>query len=284
MVAVGAEAIGAVLDEQSWQTVAVLSEGEEEDVEQALAVLQAKPVPRLVLLKRTGALGDAGLSGLIRTARQEQPERVFRYIECLPEQLALALSLCLRGDIEEECRLSDSGSVQSPRLQRYQAQKSDSMGIRAGATYVISGGMGALGQVVAGYLAAQGATHMLLLSRTAYSPGDLPTLGNNVAVASLTCDVADRRQVEEIPAWLHAQAWPAVAGVIHIAGLLTDGTLLKQTPSMLNQARAVKVNGAKLLHDILAPVDFMVLYSPPLRRSVPLARRVMLRRIAGWTL
>ena len=35
MVAVGAEAIGAVLDEQAWQTVAVLSEGEEEDVAQA---------------------------------------------------------------------------------------------------------------------------------------------------------------------------------------------------------------------------------------------------------
>ncbi|ENZ5483106.1 MULTISPECIES: SDR family NAD(P)-dependent oxidoreductase [Serratia] len=261
MVAVGAEAVGAVLDEQAWQTVAVLSEGEEEDVAQALAVLQAKPVPRLVLLKRTGALGDAGLSGLVRTARQEQPERVLRYIECLPEQVALALSLCLREDIEEECRLTESGGMQSPRLQRYQTQKCDSAGIRADATYVISGGMGALGQVVAGYLAKQGAAHVLLLSRTAYSPADLPTLGENVAVASLACDVADRRQVEAIPAWLNAQGWPAISGVIHIAGLLTDGTLLKQTPSMLDNARAVKVNGAQHLHDILAPGDFMVLYS-----------------------
>lgn len=261
MVAVGAEAIGAVLDEQVWQSVAVLSEGEEEDVVRALAVLQAKPVPRLVLLKRTGALGDAGLSGLVRTARQEQPERVLRYVECLPGQLTLALSLCVRGDIEDEWRLSDSGSVQSPRLQRYQVQKNDGTGIRANATYVISGGMGALGQVVAGYLAEQGATHVLLLSRTAYSPEDLPKLRKNVAVASLTCDVVDIRQVEAIPAWLHAQGWPVVAGVIHIAGLLTDGTLLNQTPSMLAQAWAVKVHGAQYLHDILAPSDFMVLYS-----------------------
>ncbi|WP_261229202.1 polyketide synthase dehydratase domain-containing protein, partial [Serratia entomophila] len=77
----GAASLAAALNELPWQTVALLSEGEEEDMALALALLQAETTARRVLLKRTDREGDAGLSGLARTARLEQPERALTYME-----------------------------------------------------------------------------------------------------------------------------------------------------------------------------------------------------------
>ncbi|MCW7561428.1 MULTISPECIES: beta-ketoacyl reductase, partial [Serratia] len=145
------------------------------------------------------------------------------------------------------------------RLQRCHLPAGERAGIRAGATYVISGGNGALGQVAAGYLAEQGATHLLLLSRSGRAAA-LPAW-EGVQVQSLACDVADAADVTAVGDWLAAQEWPAVAGVIHTAGVLTDGTLANQSAEKLAQAWAVKVRGAEHLHDSLVPCDFMVLYS-----------------------
>ena len=255
----GTASLAAALSELPWQTVALLSEGEEEDMVLALTMLQAETTARRVLLKRADREGDAGLSGLARTARLEQPERALTYMELAAEQLPRALALCAAGGLEDVMRIDGTGQLQVQRLQRCHLPAGELAGIRAGATYVISGGNGALGQVAAGYLAQQGATHLLLLSRSGRAAA-LPEW-EGVQVQSLACDVADAADVTAAGDWLVSQAWPAVAGVIHTAGILTDGTLANQSAEKLTQAWAVKVRGAEYLHDSLAPSDFMVLYS-----------------------
>ncbi|WP_261438754.1 polyketide synthase dehydratase domain-containing protein, partial [Serratia entomophila] len=114
----GAASLAAALNELPWQTVALLSEGKEEDMALALALLQAETTARRVLLKRTDREGDAGLSGLARTARLEQPERALTYMELPSAQLARALTLCAAGELEEVVRLDEAGQLQVQRLQR----------------------------------------------------------------------------------------------------------------------------------------------------------------------
>ncbi|HEJ7832475.1 TPA: hypothetical protein SMH94_004908, partial [Serratia marcescens] len=96
----GGSSLAAALNELPWQTVALLSEGEEEDMALALAMLQAETTAHRVLLKRADREGDAGLSGLVRTARLEQPERALTYMELAAEQLPRALVLCATGGLE----------------------------------------------------------------------------------------------------------------------------------------------------------------------------------------
>ncbi|WP_261438750.1 type I polyketide synthase, partial [Serratia entomophila] len=254
-------AIAAVLAEKDWQTVALFSEGEEEDVVQALNVLKCGMAARVVLLKRADSAGDAGLWGLARTARLENPALRLSCLALHRGQLMQALSLCVCEDMEDECRLSDMGELQVPRLQRYQPQSAEGDGIRSGATYVISGGSGALGRLAAQYLAEQGATHLVLLSRSGQPIAPSPQWGKSIQLVSLACDVAEADQVKAVLRQLAVQGWPDIAGVIHTAGVLTDGVLVNQSAEMFMQAQAVKVLGARHLHDILSPTDFMVMYS-----------------------
>ncbi|MGQ6276559.1 hypothetical protein ACUNGC_25310, partial [Serratia sp. IR-2025] len=114
----GGASLAAALNELPWQTVALLSEGEEEDMALALAMLQAETTAHRVLLKRADREGDAGLSGLVRTARLEQPERALTYMELAAGQLPRALVLCATGGLEEVVRLDETGQLQAQRLQR----------------------------------------------------------------------------------------------------------------------------------------------------------------------
>ncbi|MEL5248343.1 hypothetical protein PTR67_25165, partial [Serratia nevei] len=59
-----------------------------------------------------------GLSGLVRTARLEQPERALTYMELAAEQLPRALVLCATGGLEDVVRLDETGQLQAQRLQR----------------------------------------------------------------------------------------------------------------------------------------------------------------------
>ncbi|MBN3192784.1 SDR family NAD(P)-dependent oxidoreductase, partial [Pectobacterium brasiliense] len=261
MVANDPAEIAAALTEKNWNTVALFSEGDEADVVQALNVLKSGMTARLVLLKRADAEGDAGLWGLARTARLEQQALRLSCLAVYRGQLMQALSLCVCEDMEDECRLSDMGELQVPRLQRYQPPSGEGNGIRAGAAYVISGGNGALGQLAAQYLAEQGATHLVLLSRSGQPVAPVPQWGKSIQLASLACDVAEADQVKTVLRQLAVWGWPDIAGVIHTAGVLTDGVLVNQSAEMFMQAQAAKVLGARHLHDILSPSDFMVLYS-----------------------
>ncbi|WP_154609340.1 SDR family NAD(P)-dependent oxidoreductase, partial [Serratia marcescens] len=261
MVANDPAEIAAALTEKDWNTVALFSEGDEEDVVQALNVLKSGMSARLVLLKRADSEGDAGLWGLARTARLEQQALRLSCLALYRGQLMQALSLCVCEDMEDECRLSDMGELQVPRLQRYQPPSGEGNGLRAGATYVISGGNGALGRLAAQYLAEQGATHLVLLSRSGQPITPVPQWGKSIQLASLACDVAEADQVKAVLRQLTVWGWPDIAGVIHTAGVLTDGVLVNQSAEMFMQAQAAKVLGARHLHDILSPTDFIVLYS-----------------------
>lgn len=134
------------------------------------------------------------------------------------------------------------------------------------ATYLITGGLGALGLTTAQWMADQGAGNFVLLGRS--EPSSEASLavekmleqGANVIVAQ--ADIADRDQVQEIFEKIKAHM-PPLKGVIHAAGLLDDGSLLNLNRERLQLVMAPKVNGTWYLHEATADLDldFFVLYS-----------------------
>ncbi len=267
---------------QRWNTVALHSAGAEADVALGLALLQqvssgAVAAERVVLLTAAGQAGDAGLWGLARTSRLERPELRVRSVAYAAGQLAPALELAARdaqpAGLDDELLVNGEGGVRVPRLRRCsELGEGEGLTLPAEATYVISGGRGALGQVAAKLLLARGAQRVVLLSRTASAVGAVSAAGGNVdvevtdagngaQVVELRCDVAQAASVEAVRAWLSQRGWPPVRGVIHAAGVLSDATLPNQTASKLREAYAAKVDGAVHLRAGLAPKDFLVLYS-----------------------
>nr|ADB12491.1 EpoD [Sorangium cellulosum] len=139
--------------------------------------------------------------------------------------------------------------------------------IRADGTYLVTGGLGGLGLSVAGWLAEQGAGHLVLVGRSGAVSAEQQTAvaaleahGARVTVAR--ADVADRAQIERILREVTASGMP-LRGVVHAAGILDDGLLMQQTPARFRAVMAPKVRGALHLHALTreAPLSFFVLYA-----------------------
>ncbi len=139
--------------------------------------------------------------------------------------------------------------------------------IRADGTYLVTGGLGGLGLSVAGWLAEQGAGELVLLGRSGITTDEqkaavaaLVAKGARVRVAKV--DVARRAELQPILQEIAASGRP-LRGVIHAAGLLDDGILLKQSPARLRAVMAPKAQGALHLHELTSDqrLDFFVLYA-----------------------
>ena len=153
------------------------------------------------------------------------------------------------------------------RLARTTPEPQSPVRIIPAATYLVTGGLGALGLQVATWLADQGATHLVLMGRRGVTgPGQrtvidhLTARGVTVHVAAL--DVTDADGLRTLLADLRAGDAP-LAGVFHCAGILDDGILLNQRWDRFVPVLAPKVAGAWLLHDLTHDDDLelMVFFS-----------------------
>ena len=148
------------------------------------------------------------------------------------------------------------------------------------ATYVVTGGVGALGRAVAGYLAEHGARHITLLSRSAVPPRDrwaalteddqhYPTVSTIRAVerlgARITTASVDVADVEQVTAWLHDHArhgGRTIRGIVHAAGSVADQLLVNMSEDDYARVVRPKIVGARVLHDAFKDHDleFFVMF------------------------
>ncbi|WP_433470670.1 type I polyketide synthase [Saccharomonospora azurea] len=127
-------------------------------------------------------------------------------------------------------------------------------------TVLITGGTGALGGHVARWAAANGAEHLVLVSRRGPAAegaealtAELRELGAEVSVVA--CDLTDREAVAEL-----VRDTPPSA-VVHAAGVLDDGVIEGLTPDRVRGVLRAKVDGATLLHELTGDLDAFVVFS-----------------------
>jgi len=133
------------------------------------------------------------------------------------------------------------------------------------ATYVVTGGTGALGRIVATYLAEHGARHIALLCRSGIPPTadtirGIESLGAQVTIASV--DITDADQMEK---WLGSHIRTGgrpVRGIIHAAGCVDDRLLVNMTETEFTAVMAPKISGARALHNTFKghDLEFFVMF------------------------
>ncbi len=181
--------------------------------------------------------------------------------------MATFLSYLSRPGREEQVTIRGR-TVLVPRLRRIELRHREprAPAIRADATYLVTGGMGALGLQVARWLAASGARHLALLGRKrplAAAEKELRCLvEQGVTVRTLQADISQYAEVEHALAEL-ATTLPPLRGVLHAAGVVDDGTLPGQTYARFSRVLAPKVRGAWNLHRLTRDdeLDFFVVFS-----------------------
>ncbi|MCA8964176.1 MAG: SDR family NAD(P)-dependent oxidoreductase [Planctomycetes bacterium] len=156
--------------------------------------------------------------------------------------------------------------------------------LRERGTYLISGGLGGIGSLVAEWLARTCKARLVLMTRRelpareqwdaclAASGGKdavaqaiqkvrwLESLGAEVHVAA--ADVADVVQVRAALAAARQRLGP-VHGLFHAAGVIADGLMAGKEQATIERVLAPKVHGALVLEEVLGdePLDFTVLFS-----------------------
>jgi phthiocerol/phenolphthiocerol synthesis type-I polyketide synthase C len=138
--------------------------------------------------------------------------------------------------------------------------------LRSDATYVITGGLGALGLSLAEFFASRGARSLALLGRSAPTDQTWERIEalrrQGILADTVAVDVADRAALDAVFARLRSAGRP-VRGVVHAAGLLDDATIANLTGPQLRRVLAPKVGGARNLDAVTAedPLDFFLLFS-----------------------
>lgn len=138
--------------------------------------------------------------------------------------------------------------------------------LRAAATVLISGGLGALGLATARWLVQAGSRHLVLLARRPANASqravveELEALGARVTLESV--DVTDAEALAAVFARIAASGLP-LQGIVHAAGVLDDGLLINQTPERCAAVAAAKVLGARQLDRLSRglPLEFFLCYS-----------------------
>ncbi|AZS14156.1 SDR family NAD(P)-dependent oxidoreductase [Paenibacillus lutimineralis] len=141
-------------------------------------------------------------------------------------------------------------------------QSSGESVIRSNCTYLVTGGAGGIGKLLAKYIASQGG-QAILCGRAGNPPEGLHALLESYSnLEYVSCDVTDLAAVQRLHHHLK-QTYGSVHGIFHCAGITRDGYLVQKDRSELDQVLRVKVEGTANLDEVFKhePLAFFVAFS-----------------------
>jgi surfactin synthase thioesterase subunit/NADPH:quinone reductase-like Zn-dependent oxidoreductase/NAD(P)-dependent dehydrogenase (short-subunit alcohol dehydrogenase family)/aryl carrier-like protein len=134
----------------------------------------------------------------------------------------------------------------------------EALALPAGA-FLVTGGLGALGQRIARWLLDNGAPHVVLLGRTERPlSGELSLASEKLSVA--IGDAARREDVRVAVQTARARGG-RLGGVFHVAGVRVDRTAMHLDEEALAAALEAKVDGARLLDEAAGDAPWFVAFS-----------------------
>jgi phthiocerol/phenolphthiocerol synthesis type-I polyketide synthase A len=172
------------------------------------------------------------------------------------------------------------GLVLAPALAPVRGERvRKSLRCRPDAAYLITGGMGALGLLMASWLADRGARRLVLTGRTPLPPRrdwHLDTIDaglrrkidairtlemRGVAVEAVAIDIGCRDDVQALLAKRDRVGAAPIHGIIHAAGVTNDQLVTNMSGEAARQVMWPKISGSQALHEAFptGSVDFLFL-------------------------
>ncbi|MEM6753811.1 MAG: type I polyketide synthase, partial [Cyanobacteria bacterium P01_C01_bin.38] len=245
------------------------------------ALIKTKSVAKLWLVTRGAiavkspsesvSVAASPLWGMGRVIALEQPQMWGGMVDLDPHQTSdtetekLLQFLIHENQLEDHLALREDNSYVA-RLIKQSPTVPQGVKIHSDATYLITGGLGALGLHTARWMLEQGARHLVLCGRkqpdleAQQTIEELQKLGAQVLV--LYGDISDEVDGAKIISQIEA-CLPPLRGIIHGAGVLDDALLHSMNWEQFIGVMAPKVKGAWHLHNLTQnkALDFFVCFS-----------------------
>lgn len=209
--------------------------------------------------------------GLGKVITNEHPEFNCTLVDLDPvgnnNAQALLAEICSHKPTSGETHIAfRNGQRYVSRLVRSDKIVKKSLQLKADATYLITGGLGGIGLLVAQWMVEHGAKHLVLVGRSKPNEAAQATLraleetGTQVVVVQ--ADISQEEQVTSLLTQIKTSV-PPLRGVIHAAGIYEARLLQEHQWEQFAKVFAPKVSGAWNLHTLTKdiPLDFFVLFS-----------------------
>jgi acyl transferase domain-containing protein/acyl carrier protein len=241
------------------------------------ALTRHNDLPRLWLVTRGAQsvktlpeVTQASLWGMGKVIALEHPEIFGGIVDLSPEPTSEEISLLLSdiADAQGEDHLAYRGKQRYvARLVRKQlSAKVESCSISPDRTYLITGGLGALGLKVAEWLVGQGARQLVLTGRRQPNAEAQTAIAHLEKIgATILAAQADVTQEQDLLQLLQKVrvTMPPLGGIIHAAGVVGYEMLQSLQWGSLEAVLRPKVIGTWLLHQLTQDIklDFFVVFS-----------------------
>jgi polyketide synthase PksN len=224
---------------------------------------------QVVIDESLGNYAASGLSALLKSAALEHPTLQGQVVVAdtsNAEHLAEMLKLAWRHPNEPIIRFRDK----APEVHRWQEVVDSGAPVKVAlkdhGAYVITGGAGELGLIFAREILSKASKARVILTGRSPVNDDkikrIEALDAPERVSYCQLDITDLSEVERFFA-ATVECHGAVTGIIHSAGMIADGPLMKKDVAVFQQVLAPKVTGAVNL-DLASrklDLDFLVLFS-----------------------
>lgn len=279
MIDAGAEVIDAAIDRTCIGLLHVL---------QALAKRQWSVVPKLWAVTRNAqpvgsditALNvlQSPLWGLSKVAGQVEHSELWGGIVDLEARPSSSDGAFIAGEIlladHEDQVAYRAGIRHVPRLtMRNDLRLREQPMLRSDISYLITGGLGALGLVTARWMVENGARHIILVGREGLPPRSqwqsllasdraygrvaavraIEALGGHITIAAV--DITDAEALRNFVTHYENECRPVIKGVIHAAGVARPQLLVDMSAKEFHEILRPKVHGALNLCAVLSGRD-----------------------------
>ncbi|WP_264051091.1 type I polyketide synthase, partial [Mycobacterium parmense] len=180
----------------------------------------------------------------------QDPQRIKRLLTEVSAGLASGEWTALPAEIYPltEAKTAFRRMQQARHIGKIVLQMPNRLQPRGDRSYLITGGLGAIGLHTAAYLAQLGAGDIVLTSRRAPDGHAQQAIDDIVEryhcrIHTFAADVGDESEVAKLLERIRAEL-PPLAGVAHLAGVLDDALLAQQNPERFRTTLAPKAFGA----------------------------------------
>lgn len=241
--------------------------------EKTLAIIKqliaSKETVELVLVYPTSKQLDiAFLSALLKTASLENSKIITKMIGVDKEFTKLnnaAISQIIENEIattDQEIKYA-KGNRNCKQLELVGLPTSKGKAtIKRNGLYVITGGMGSLGRILATYISSHKKSKVILLGRKRLNKSQQDFVGNLPNATYMICDLSGKQKVENTVAKIKTK-YGNINGIIHAAGITRDSLIQAKTEEEVRSVFAPKIEGLNYLDEVSKnePLDFMMLFS-----------------------
>ncbi|BDG78975.1 hypothetical protein BSF_07040 [Bacillus subtilis] len=212
----------------------------------------------------------AGFSGFLKTVQLENHNMICQLIEsqkeCSIAELCRRLEESGTDPVDQQVRYTENGRFVS-ELKKVEVRPETGICWKDSGVYLITGGAGGLGLILANEIANKGKNvTLVLVGRSSLTEDNRRQIRklerDGVRVIYRQADVADKQQVNGLIQGT-VEEFGDINGVIHCSGIIRDHFIIKKNETELRDVLAPKVSGIYNLDQATkdVPLDLFIIFS-----------------------